>query len=61
MKEAVPVPADPSSIVWWYHPHSDEPSETNAGLMGPIIVTAKGKQSLMAHLKMLIRNSSLRS
>src|SRR5882757_1606318 len=35
--------ADPSSIVWWYHPHTDEPSETNAGLMGPIIVTAKGK------------------
>jgi manganese oxidase len=26
-----PGPADPSSIVWWYHPHSDEPSETNAG------------------------------
>ena len=35
--------ADPSSIVWWYHPHTDEPSETNAGLMGPIIVTARGK------------------
>jgi FtsP/CotA-like multicopper oxidase with cupredoxin domain len=38
-----PGPADPSSIVWWYHPHSDEPSETNAGLMGPIVITAKGK------------------
>jgi FtsP/CotA-like multicopper oxidase with cupredoxin domain len=38
-----PGPADPSSIVWWYHPHTDEPSETNAGLMGPIIITAKGK------------------
>jgi manganese oxidase len=38
-----PGPADPSSIVWWYHPHIDETSETNAGLMGPIIVTAKGK------------------
>jgi manganese oxidase len=34
---------DPSSVVWWYHPHSDEASETNAGLLGPIIVTAKGK------------------
>jgi len=38
-----PGPGDPSSIVWWYHPHSDEPSETNAGLMGPIIITARGK------------------
>jgi manganese oxidase len=38
-----PGPADPSSIVWWYHPHTDEPSETNAGLLGPIIITAKGK------------------
>jgi manganese oxidase len=32
-----------SSIVWWYHSHTDEPKETNAGLLGPIIVTAKGK------------------
>ena len=32
-----------SSVVWWYHGHVDEDSETNAGLMGPIIITAKGK------------------
>jgi hypothetical protein len=38
-----PGPGDVSSVVWWYHPHLDEPIETNAGLMGPIIVTAKGK------------------
>jgi hypothetical protein len=38
-----PGPADVSSVVWWYHPHLDEPIETNAGLMGPIVVTAKGK------------------
>jgi manganese oxidase len=38
-----PGPGDPSSLVWWYHPHGDEASETNAGLMGPIIITAKGK------------------
>jgi len=38
-----PGPGDASSVVWWYHPHTDEPVETNAGLMGPIIVTAKGK------------------
>jgi FtsP/CotA-like multicopper oxidase with cupredoxin domain len=33
----------PNSVVWWYHPHTDEPSEVNAGLVGPIIITAKGK------------------
>jgi len=38
-----PGPGELSSVVWWYHPHSDEPRETNAGLMGPIIITAKGK------------------
>lgn len=34
---------DASSVVWWYHGHTDEATETNAGLIGPIIVTAKGK------------------
>lgn len=33
----------PSSVVWWYHGGTDEPAETNAGLLGPIIITAKGK------------------
>jgi manganese oxidase len=32
-----------SSKVWWYHAHTDESKETNAGLLGPIIVTAKGE------------------
>ena len=36
-----PGPGQPSSIVWWYHAH--EPVEINSGLLGPIIVTAKGK------------------
>lgn len=36
-----PGPGQPSSIVWWYHAH--EGVEINAGLLGPIIVTAKGK------------------
>ncbi len=38
-----PGPGQPSSIVWWYHSHVDPAIEINAGLMGPIIVTAKGK------------------
>ncbi len=38
-----PGPGQPSSIVWWYHAHVDPQMEINAGLVGPIIVTAKGK------------------
>jgi manganese oxidase len=38
-----PVSGQPSSVVWWYHSHFDEPKETNAGLLGPIIITARGK------------------
>ncbi len=38
-----PGPADPSSIAWWYHPHVDESTEANAGMLGPIIITAAGK------------------
>jgi hypothetical protein len=38
-----PGPTELSSKVWWYHAHTDEAKETNAGLLGPIIITAKGK------------------
>jgi manganese oxidase len=38
-----PGPGQPSSIVWWYHGHVNPDIEVNAGLLGPIIVTAKGK------------------
>lgn len=38
-----PGPSQPSSIMWPYHSHVDEPQEVNAGLIGPIIVTARGK------------------
>lgn len=37
-----PGKGDPSSIVWWYHSHINEPLETNLGLLGPIIVTKRG-------------------
>jgi hypothetical protein len=40
---SAPGPGELSSKVWWYHAHADESKETNAGLLGPIIVTAKGK------------------
>jgi manganese oxidase len=38
-----PGPGDANSVVWWYHAHMDEAKETNAGLLGPIIITAKGE------------------
>lgn len=38
-----PGPGELSSKVWWYHGHVDEPIETNAGLLGPIVITARGK------------------
>lgn len=41
-EDSGPGPADPSSIVWWYHSHISEPAEANLGLLGPIVVTRKG-------------------
>jgi FtsP/CotA-like multicopper oxidase with cupredoxin domain len=42
-ERAGPGPSDPSSIVWLYHSHTDEVADTNAGLIGPIIITRKGE------------------
>ncbi len=42
-KTSGPGPGQPSSIVWWYHGHVDPAIEINAGLLGPIVITAKGK------------------
>lgn len=39
---AGPGPNDPSSIIWMYHSHTNEPMDTNAGLVGPMVITAKG-------------------
>jgi FtsP/CotA-like multicopper oxidase with cupredoxin domain len=33
---------DPSTVLWMYHSHVDEPGDTNAGLIGPIIVGREG-------------------
>jgi FtsP/CotA-like multicopper oxidase with cupredoxin domain len=42
-KRAGPGPNDPSSILWLYHSHVDETADSNAGLIGPIIVTRRGQ------------------
>ena len=38
-----PGPADGSSVFWMYHSHTDEVADTYAGLIGPMVITAKGK------------------
>jgi hephaestin len=42
-ERAGPGPMDPSSVMWMYHSHVDEVGDTNSGLMGPVIVTARDK------------------
>jgi FtsP/CotA-like multicopper oxidase with cupredoxin domain len=42
-ERAGPGPNDPSSILWMYHSHLNEPKDANAGLIGPIIITQRGK------------------
>jgi FtsP/CotA-like multicopper oxidase with cupredoxin domain len=42
-ERAGPGPKDPSSIVWLYHSHVEERRDVNSGLIGAIIITAKGK------------------
>jgi FtsP/CotA-like multicopper oxidase with cupredoxin domain len=39
---AGPGPNDPSSIVWLYHSHANEPKDVESGLIGVIIVSRKG-------------------
>lgn len=41
--ESGPGPSDGSSVVWPYHSHVDAPLEINAGLIGAIIITARGQ------------------
>ena len=42
-ERAGPGPNDPSSVVWLYHSHVDSPGDTNAGLIGAIVVTARDR------------------
>ena len=42
-ERAGPGEMDPSSIIWAYHSHVDETMDTNAGLLGPMIITRDGE------------------
>lgn len=41
-ERAGPGPNDPSSVVWLYHSHNYEPRDTDAGLIGAIIIARQG-------------------
>jgi len=42
-ERAGPAAHDQSSVLWMYHSHTAEDADLNTGLVGPIIVTARGK------------------
>jgi manganese oxidase len=42
-ERAGPAAGDGSSILWMYHSHVDETSDTYAGLIGPMIITGLAK------------------
>ena len=41
-ERAGPGPNDPSSVVWLYHSHVNEQKDVDSGLVGAIVVTARG-------------------
>lgn len=41
-ERAGPGPHDGSSVMWMYHSHADEIGDAYAGLMGAMVITAKG-------------------
>jgi hephaestin len=41
-ERAGPGPSDPSSVVWLYHSHADEPKDVESGLIGVILIARKG-------------------
>lgn len=45
-ERAGPGPMDGSSVMWMYHSHTDEIADTNAGLIGPMVITARARADL---------------
>ena len=50
-KESGPTANDPSSISWIYHSSVNTTLDTNSGLLGLIIITAKGKKTSSTDFK----------
>jgi manganese oxidase len=69
-ERAGPGPMEGSSTMWMYHSHVDEVADTNAGLMGPMIITRCGQakpdgspidvdRSFVANYSVMDENASL--
>lgn len=42
-ERAGPGPSDPDTIPWLYHSHFDEPADTNAGLIGVLLISGRNR------------------
>ena len=42
-ERAGPAAGDSNSVMWMYHSHTDEYCDPSSGLMGPMIITARGQ------------------
>ncbi len=42
-ERAGPAPMEGSTVFWMYHSHASEEQDVNAGLIGPMIITARGR------------------
>ncbi len=42
-ERAGPAPGEVSSVQWMYHSHAREDADVNTGLIGPMLVTGRGK------------------
>jgi manganese oxidase len=42
-ERAGPGPGDVNSVMWMYHSHTDEYRDPNTGLLGPMIIAARGQ------------------
>jgi len=44
-ERAGPGPGDVNSVMWMYHSHTEENRDFNTGLVGPMIITARGQSN----------------
>ena len=42
-ERAGPAAGDVNSVMWMYHSHTDEYRDRNSGLLGPMLITARGQ------------------
>jgi FtsP/CotA-like multicopper oxidase with cupredoxin domain len=60
-ERAGPTEHEMNSVLWMYHSHVSEVADANAGLMGPMIITGRGRASPTARRPTSTASSSSRS